>query len=164
MRHMKLYGMVFGVLALVLAAGCNDQKTEQVMVDDMSTEGLEESEALGQAFDALVEDMVATTDRPLPADAGDEGFAESLQGALEFQYPALLMAEPDQAAAFDRGEFNDEANIEKMNDMLARIAEQDIALPTFSGYLVDAYYDQKLTGAGLEIATRLIEFRLQQRS
>jgi len=161
---MNLCGIVFGVLALLLAAGCNEQKTDQVMLDDMSTEGLEQSEALSQAFHGLVEDMVATTDRPLPADAGEEGFAESLRSALEFQYPALLMAEPDRVAAFDRGEFNDEANIEQMNEMLARIVEQDIALPTFSGYLVDAYYDQKLTGAQLELATRLIEFRLQQRS
>ena len=123
------------------------------------------SDQLSKAFVGIVGEMaVQEKERTgeLPEGATRPEFIISRIQAVERNHPGIFAVTKEQEARFAAGNYDEEENRKAMKLRIRHFAEKETALPTMHVFLIKKFNEDKLRGAELEFAVRLLSSDLEE--
>ena len=154
-----------GCLLAALSTGCENQQNMQdgMTADTAAATSTTQSQLLLDVTRQVLADALrdrAQSGAEVPEDWQSEQFQDDVVESIRLQFPETYLVTEAEQRRFQQGQFDDQANAQLIEDLLAEIERRQVRLGTVSGYLAELYRQDNLQGVGLELAARLLEARL----
>jgi len=145
----------------------DDSKTDVPLKERLGQYAARQSDSsrvLGEAFAKMLGDLVVELKedgRELPPGWDTPQLAFRTLETLKEQFPEVLTVTKQQEQRFADGQFDDGAASARARKAVSFLADLELDLPAFDALLVKRYEAEKLGGAELELAARILEARAE---
>jgi hypothetical protein len=160
-RLARMRGAAMRVMLLCAAAasatGCASTQTEPPQLADPAPSPVLTAE-LGAVVDEAVQDATAREALRVSPDELD-AFVESVRLSMLAQYDRDLLTTPDEEERYRAGVFAHTSNRARVQRLLGQLHDDGVPLTTVEAYLAGQLAADRLAGARLELAARILRAR-----